>query len=76
MRLNNILQPSTLYITSFRSKTRPAKLWGLSSQGTEISPQNCQIEVQRPRLATNDIVYDKIIFRNFANLMSFFLFQF
>ena len=39
---------------SFRSKARPAKLWELSSQGTEIRPQNCQIEVQWPSLATND----------------------
>ena len=39
---------------SFRSKARPAKLCELSSQGTEISPQNWKIEVQRPRLATND----------------------
>ena len=48
-RLYTIWQPCTLNITSFRSKARPAKLWELSSQGTEISPQNCQIEVQQPQ---------------------------
>ena len=50
----SIWQQCTLNITSFRSKDRPAKLWELSFQGIEISRQNCQIEVQRPRLATND----------------------
>ena len=54
MILKTIWQLCTLNITSFRSKARPAKLWEPSSQGTEISPQNCQIEVQRPRLATKD----------------------
>ena len=35
-------------------RSLPAKLGELSSQGTEIGPQNCQIEAQRPRLATSD----------------------
>ena len=62
-RLYTIWQSCTLNIMSFRSKARPAKLWELSSQGTEISPQNCQIEVQQPRLATNNIIigYDVTI---------------
>ena len=45
-RLYSIWQPCTLNKMSFRPKARPAKLWELSSQGTEISPHNCQIEVQ------------------------------
>ena len=35
-----------MIILSFISKARPVRLWELSCQGTEISPQNCQIEVQ------------------------------
>ena len=46
-RLYTIWQLCTLNQTSFRSKARAAKLWELSFQGTEFSPQNCQIEVQR-----------------------------
>ena len=44
-----IWQPCTLNITSSRSEVRPAKLWELSSQGTEISPKTAKIKVQRPQ---------------------------
>ena len=44
-----IWQLCTLNITSFGSKARSAKLWELSSQGTEISPQDCQIAVTNDR---------------------------
>ena len=57
-----IWQLCTLNITSFGSKARSAKLWELSSQGTEISPQDCQIGIQRPRLTTNDRYLANLIF--------------
>ena len=41
---NSIWQPCTLYITSLRFKARPAKLWELSSQGTEISPKTAKLK--------------------------------
>ena len=67
----NTIWQCTLNLTSFRTKARPAKRWELSSQGTEISPQNCQIEVQRPRLATKDKERDRDRDRGISLYLSF-----
>ena len=48
-------------------KARLAKLWELSSQGTESSPKNCQFKYNvstTTSFATNDIYYP-LVFTNF-----------